>query len=523
MERLWDELAELLALAVPISLNMILNVTMATVDLSFVGQNFGDTELAACALANVFFTLVTFPLNGYLTALDTKLGVAWGKGAYREYGDYFQTALFSVVFGCIGLALILLCGERIFIACGQDPKVALVAAKFAERLILGLWPYCITIVFQKYMNAQGISNFIAFINLIANILNIFFNWYFICHLGLGIAGSPLATSLSRWAQFVMNCAYLYYIRAKHEKTWPVWDLSVCLSLIGGFVRIALPGAAMLAVPTFSYEISTFLSGLLSVAEMGANSILIQLNGIMFMGSLFGLSIAGCIRVGNIIGQGKPPEQIKYAANVMVVFITIAVTCIAVVNVLFKDKLGHLFTEDPRILSMVSSMIPLTSFLLVLNAPALAYQAILLALGRQQLSFYINVVGFWVVGLPAGAFLTFSCDWGVPGLWWGIVIGMTLMAFLNYYYCSLIDWNDLPVEEEAGALLPLPPLEVSHKALSRSSSLNRDDGLDSAILSSPFGSYRVNRERRASSISEIDEKELDLGSRLGTGSYGTMGH
>ena len=99
-----------------------------------------------------------------------------------------------------------------------------------------------------------------------------------------------------------------------------------------------------------------------------------------------------------------------------------------------------------------------SFLLVVNAPALAYQAILLALGKQELSFWINVLGFWVCGLPVGAVLTFYYDMGVAGLWWGIVVGMTVMTIINRYFAESVDFDNLEEgvasdnEGEAAALL-----------------------------------------------------------------------
>ena len=298
---------------------------MSTVDLMFVGHLNNSEQLAACALANVFFTLVTFPLNGFLTALDTLLSQAFGKQDYKMYGDYSQTAAFAVNIAMIGLGTLLMFGEPIFLSCGQDPTVAKYAGEFAQRLVWGLWPYCMCMVIMKYLNSQGLSAFVAYINMVANIFNILFNYFLIHYMGLGIVGSPFATDLSRWLQFILNVFYLYYL-LKQEKipinssnskddsskvnsdgnnendekkvllsardasdnssygttdeissplerrysfdeisspsysvadTWPQWDLSVCLEHIPLFLSLAIPGAAMLAVPTFSYEISTF--------------------------------------------------------------------------------------------------------------------------------------------------------------------------------------------------------------------------------------------------------------------------
>ena len=442
------ELKELVGLALPISLNCILNITMATVDLMFVGHLNSAHLLAACALANVYFTLVTFPLNGYLTALDTRLGQAYGRKDFKNYGDNVQTALYSVNVGMVGLVLALYFAEDVFLACGQDPMVSRFAGEFVGRLISGLWPYCMCMVIMKFLNAQKLNTFVAVFNLVSNILNVFFNWLLVHHLEMGIVGSPYATSLSRWVQFLLNTTYLWWVWDDIKPTWPQWDVRVCNAMLPDFIRLAIPGAAMLAVPTFAYEISTFLSGLLSVEEMGANSILINFNAVLFMGSLFGLSIAGCIRVGHVIGAGLPGHDIRYTCEVMVAFVSVVMFVVALASTILRRQVGYMFTGDESIIAIIEDVEPVQSFLLIVNAPALAYQAILLALGKQETSFWVNVIGFWVCGIPVGAFLTFDLDMGVAGLWWGIVTGMFVMMFANKWLVERVDFDNL--EEEGGS-------------------------------------------------------------------------
>jgi MATE family multidrug resistance protein len=36
---------------------------------------------------------------------------------------------------------------------------------------------------------------------------------------------------------------------------------------------------------------------------------------------------------------------------------------------------------------------------------------------------INLLGFWMVGLPIGLWLAFPHGLRAPGLWWGLVLGL----------------------------------------------------------------------------------------------------
>jgi hypothetical protein len=234
---------------------------------------------------------------------------------------------------------------------------------------------------------------------------------------------------------------------------------------------------MLAVPTFAYEVSTFLSGLLSVQEMGANSILINFNAVMFMGSLFGLSIAGCIRIGHVIGAGLPNEKIAYSCKVMIYFITGVMVVVALVSIVLRRQVGYMFTGDEKIIAIIEDVVPVQSLLLVVNAPALAYQAILLALGKQTLSFWINVLGFWLVGLPVGAAMTFLLDMGVAGLWWGIIAGMVVMSTVNKIYVDAIDFDNLEEHEHADAVATPEETQRLKGSSSGPSDLEQDVGGD----------------------------------------------
>ena len=40
---------------------------------------------------------------------------------------------------------------------------------------------------------------------------------------------------------------------------------------------------------------------------------------------------------------------------------------------------------------------------------------------------VNILGFWLVGLPVGWFLGFTRGWGAPGLWVGLCTGLMLVG------------------------------------------------------------------------------------------------
>jgi MATE family multidrug resistance protein len=40
---------------------------------------------------------------------------------------------------------------------------------------------------------------------------------------------------------------------------------------------------------------------------------------------------------------------------------------------------------------------------------------------------VNLVGYWVLGLPLGLFLCFALHWGIFGLWIGLTLALIVIA------------------------------------------------------------------------------------------------
>lgn len=50
--------------------------------------------------------------------------------------------------------------------------------------------------------------------------------------------------------------------------------------------------------------------------------------------------------------------------------------------------------------------------------------VLRGLGRQPQLLWVNLGGFWGVGMALGVLLTFKLGAGEIGLWWGLLAGIT---------------------------------------------------------------------------------------------------
>ena len=61
-------------------------------------------------------------------------------------------------------------------------------------------------------------------------------------------------------------------------------------------------------------------------------------------------------------------------------------------------------------------------------------------GRQIIGVIYNFVGFYVIGLPAGACLAFVAHIGLIGLWSGVAIAVFLIAIFANALVFTTNWN-----------------------------------------------------------------------------------
>merc|ERR1719384_1569051 len=74
-----------------------------------------------------------------------------------------------------------------------------------------------------------------------------------------------------------------------------------------FLKLALPGAAMLGFEAWTFEAQTLLSGLLGTVSLNAQATLLNIITITWMAGPLAIGIAASIKVGHAIGSGSATD------------------------------------------------------------------------------------------------------------------------------------------------------------------------------------------------------------------------
>ena len=439
--RLGAAAVPLIRTAVPIMTSSMLSFLMTTVDLLFVGH-LGPKELAAAACGNLFFNVLQHPIMGLATAMDTLLSQAFGARKLIAYGVNAQTGLLVLMLITLPFMQLLYVAEPLLLAARMDVELAKSAGRFCRLLIPGVVPFFAFTALSKFLQAQDILNPAVVIAAVANVANLLLNYLLIYRIGLGFDGAPLATSICRWLQLVLICAYLFARRHTLAPSLPPLRVEwrALPTRCRQFLQLGLPGAAMLAFEAWFFEVATYLASFLGTASLDAHVVMLNICSFTFLSVPFALGIAASIRVRQSLGAGRA-EEASATARATIVLVVVVMSSLAVLKVAFRSVLGYLFTTDPEVVARVAALAPIAAVFQLSDGTQAAIAGVMRGQGRQALVAGLNLAGFWVIGLGVGVFLTFGPPrLGVRGLWWGLVVGLTATSLLGTFMLWRTDWT-----------------------------------------------------------------------------------
>lgn len=109
-------------------------------------------------------------------------------------------------------------------------------------------------------------------------------------------------------------------------------------------------------------------------------------------------------------------------------------------VIFRRSWGLLFNDDTKVVTLVSSLLPLVALSHLGDGVSACTAGILRARGRQGTGALLNMSAYYVLGIPFGLYLAFIRSWGLFGMWIGLTLALTCTSFVGLWLCLSTDWQ-----------------------------------------------------------------------------------
>ena len=421
-----DELRAMLGLALPVVTVQVGMMSMGVVDTVMVGH-LSPQALAAVALGNLYFFVPAVFGMGTLMVLDPVVAQAVGAGDAPSTARGVQRGILLALILAVPSAVLLLLAEPILELLRQPADVFPLAAQYSVRMAPGVLPFFLFVVFRQSLQALGRTRPIVVTIVVANLVNAFLNWVLIFgHFGapaMGVAGSAWATTLSRWLLCLLLPALSWRTLAPQIRPIraEIWEAAP----LGRMVRLGAPIGTQYVLEFGAFALVALMMGWIGTRQMAGHQVAINLASLTFMVPL-GVADAASVLVGRAVGRGDPAGA-RGSARAALVCAATFMSCTGALFLTVPGALAGLYTRDVSVLAVAAALIPIAGVFQVFDGLQTVAGGILRGLGHTRAPMLVNLLGYWVLGLPVSAYLGFGLGLGPAGLWWGLVLGLGVVA------------------------------------------------------------------------------------------------
>lgn len=422
-----EEVRELLRLGLPVSVTQLGVMMLGVVDTMMVGH-LGTTALDASALGSLWVWGTAVFGIGLVFGMDPIVSQAHGAGERRRVALALQRGMVVALVVTPVLSLSWWLTEPSLRLLGQTPELAAAAGRYVEIQIFSLLPYLAFFVLRQYLQGRGIVKPAMIAVVVANLFNAGANWVLIYgHFGfpaMGLEGAGLATGLTRCV-LLLSLALWTWGAGLHRGAWERPSLAAFeLRGLGEIVRHGAPVGVQYGLETWAFQISTLVAGTLGEATLAGHVIALNLASVSFMVPL-GLSQGASTRVGNLIGAGMPAAARRSATLALVLGAGVMVAS-AVLFVVLRHELPRLYTDDVEVIMVAAGILPIAAAFQLFDGTQGVGGGVLRGAGATRPAAVFNLVGYYLIALPLAA-LAVREGMGLQGLWWGLCLGVALVA------------------------------------------------------------------------------------------------
>lgn len=447
---------DVVKIAWPSFIELLLTQLVSMIDLMMVGKIGGtaNPELGVQALSAVGLTMQPkFLLMTAFIAMNTGVTalVARNKGkGDKEAANRVvrQGLLFSFVATILFSVLGYIFAEEMVIFMGStEEAVTVLATQYLRIQLIGFVTVALASVITASLRAVGDSKTCMIYNLIANLVNVVFNWLLIYgNMGcpkLGVAGASIATVIGQTVAFVIAFAVILrgngFLKLElYKGFWPHKETLINMAQIGvpAMIEQLLMRAGLIFFAILVAQLGTM--------AYATHQICMNIQALSFMtGQAFAVSATSLM--GQSLGKRRTDMAQAYCSRTQRIGMFIAII-LAIIFVLFGRQLVGAYNSDPQIVKVGGTIM----FFLAFTQPFQTSQFILAGglrgAGDTRATAVITTITVLILR-PILATIFIQIGMGLYGAWLAMAVDQLVRAFLVFLRYRSGKWKLIRLRSE----------------------------------------------------------------------------
>lgn len=438
----------LLRLALPIFVEQALHLLTSTIDV-FMVSTISDGAVAGLGIANQFVVLAIM-IFGFV-GIGSSVVVTHSLGGGDRLGAAATGRAAIAVNLWLGVLLsiiITLNAEPLLRLMQLPPELFQYAQPYLVILGATLWLEAHNVAVGAVLRAHGRAADAMWVTVVQNILNAVGNAILLFGLlgapRMGIVGVALSTAFSR---VVAAALFAWLLHRRTGVRLHLGDLfSVPRARLGRILHIGLPSAGEHLCWWVAFMTITTFTARMGATALAVQSYTMQIMHFVFTFS-FSIALANEIMLGHLVGAGRFEDAYRQLLRSLRLGMGIVVLAVLPAAAFGPTILGW-FSEDMAVIALGALLLKMT----LLIEPGRLFNMVMVcglrATGDARFPLKVGLIGMWGLWVPASWFFGITLDWGLPGLWFAMILDETFRGAIMFRRWLKRDW--LPHAERSRA-------------------------------------------------------------------------
>ena len=429
----------LLKFAMPLFLSGLLQTVYNMVDMIVVGRFVGTGGLSAVAIGGEVLQLITFVAMGLSNAGQILISRYVGENRRDKVGLMVGT-LFTLLMSLAVIIMIifLLSYKGIINWLNTPADIYEYTRQYAVTCVYGIifiYGYnLVSAVLRGMGDSKHPFQFIA----IASVINIVLDILFVGPLKMGPMGAALATVIGQAVSFIFALRLLYKNREQIHFDFKPEHFRISGEVIQPLISLGIPMVIQSAAVTFSMLfVNSYINtyGTTAVAVTGVARKLEGMIGVVSQA----ISSAGGAMVAQALGAGKIKRVPLIVYNALWI-VAIPTSIFAIITAFHPEWLFGLFSNDPAVLAMAVSYIPVAMIQYLGACLRPANFALINGSGNSKLNLTVALLDGIICRIGLALLLGVVFNMGIFGFWYGNAFAGTVPFFIGSVYLYSGAWK-----------------------------------------------------------------------------------
>lgn len=427
---------KIFGIAFPIILSTLAQNVIALADTIFLG-NLGETQLAAAALAAIFYQVLVMVVFGFGVGSQIMIARRLGQGQYKSIGCLFQHSLWFTLF-CAILSWILyqLFGHQLLGFLVGSDTILTEVIHYMDARIHGVFFAFSIVAFNAYYVGIARTRNISIATIIMGTANVILDYNLVFGAmgfpALGMQGAAIASVIAEVMGFA-SYIILSLASPYRKKYLQFGRFDFRLGMIQDLISISYPVMIQYFLSFANYFLFFLFIEALGQRPLAIANITRSMY-VLFLMPIWGFASTTASLTSYLYGQGRHTE-IKALATKAILLACASITVIVIVFALFDQTILGIFTNDPSLAQ--ESLSPTVVVIVATYIMALAQIVFntILGKGQTKAGFFIEFADLLIYFLYGWIFIYLQrCSVSMAfGAEIAYTVGLLLISWLYIIY------------------------------------------------------------------------------------------